>query len=130
MLPHIRFACGWNHRLFLAKIVIIDLILFFIIFIRFGNLTNREFCNICKSNCKIIQIFYSVNSSVSPRHVMMMGVSAQVIFGNLIGVVRVYEFHVLFRWLTAASCALMYTSGSMICMFTFWNKRIVIYIFF
>lgn len=55
-----------------------------------------------------------MNSSVSPRNVMIMGVSAQIIFGNLVGVVRVYEFHVLFRWLTAASCALMYTSGTMI----------------
>lgn len=45
---------------------------------------------------------------------MIIGVSTQIIFGNLAGVVRVYEFHVFFRWLTAASCALMYTSGSMI----------------
>lgn len=49
---------------------------------------------------------------------MMMGISAQIIFGNITGLVKVYELHVLFKWLTAASCALMYTSGSMICKFS------------
>ncbi|XP_055297446.1 organic cation transporter protein-like [Sitodiplosis mosellana] len=59
-------------------------------------------------------IAYFMLKHISPRNVMIMGISAQIIFGNLLGFIRTYEAHVIFRWLTAASCALMYTSGSMI----------------
>lgn len=48
---------------------------------------------------------------------MIIGVSAQIVLGNLIGVIWVMEIHVILRFLTAASCALMYTAGSMICKF-------------
>lgn len=46
---------------------------------------------------------------------MIIGVGCQIIFGNSLAIVKIYELHVLFRFLTASSCALMYTSGSMIC---------------
>lgn len=48
---------------------------------------------------------------------MIFGISAQIIFGNLTGLARIYELHIIFKCLTAASCALMYTSGSVICEF-------------
>lgn len=46
---------------------------------------------------------------------MMMGIAAQIIFGNLVGLVHVYEWHITLRWLTAFACAMMNASGSMIC---------------
>lgn len=55
--------------------------------------------------------------SVSPRHVMLTGMVVQMFCGNAAGLVRVYELHVLFRCLSASTCALMYTSGQMICRF-------------
>lgn len=57
--------------------------------------------------------------SVSPKNVMMIGIAAQIIFGTLLGLIHNNEWHIILRWLTAASCALMYTSGSMICKITF-----------
>lgn len=53
--------------------------------------------------------------SVSPRHVMLTGMVVQMFCGNAAGLVRVYELHVLFRCLSASTCAMMYTSGQMIC---------------
>lgn len=55
--------------------------------------------------------------SISPKNVMIIGISAQIIFGNLTGLARIYELHIIFKCLTAASCALMYTAGSAICEF-------------
>lgn len=48
---------------------------------------------------------------------MVVGMLSQIVCGNLTGMIKVYEFHVLFRWLSACTCALMYTSGQMICKF-------------
>lgn len=53
--------------------------------------------------------------SVSPRRVMLIGILCQMVFGILTGMVRIYVAHTLFRCLSAFSCALMYTSGTMIC---------------
>lgn len=52
---------------------------------------------------------------MSPKNVMIIGISAQILFGNLTGLMRIYELYVVFRCLAAASCALMYTAGSTIC---------------
>lgn len=65
----------------------------------------------------IIQIFFVLWFSISPKNVMVIGMVAQIVCGNLTGLIKVYEIHVLFRWLTACTCALMYTSGQMICKF-------------
>lgn len=51
----------------------------------------------------------------SPRRVMLIGMMSQIAFGVLCGAIKHFEFHVLFRCLVAISCALMYTSGQMIC---------------
>ncbi|XP_031635382.1 organic cation transporter-like protein isoform X2 [Contarinia nasturtii] len=59
-------------------------------------------------------VAYFLLKHISPKNLMIIGVSAQIIFGNLIGFIRTYEFHILLRALTAASCALMYNSGSVI----------------
>lgn len=102
MLSYIRFTFRRHRSLFHAKIVCIY--------------CKIPFCSpgsISKKNC--VLLFFSHISSISPRNVMIIGVSAQIVFGNLLGVFQTYVLHVLFRWLTAASCALMYTSGSTIC---------------
>lgn len=46
---------------------------------------------------------------------MVVGMLSQIVCGNLTGIIKIYEFHVCFRWLSACTCALMYTSGQMIC---------------
>lgn len=45
---------------------------------------------------------------------MLSGMLAQIVCGNAAGLVGTYELHVLFRCLSAMTCAFMYTSGSMI----------------
>lgn len=50
---------------------------------------------------------------------MLIGMICQVTFGILTGAVKIYGVHVLFRCLSAVSCALMYTSGTMICKILF-----------
>lgn len=45
---------------------------------------------------------------------MLVGMFLQIVFGSMCGLVSVYELHVLFRCLTAITCALMYTAGQMI----------------
>lgn len=55
--------------------------------------------------------------SFSPKSVMLFGMIAQIVCGNLTGLVKTYELHVFFRCLSAVSCAQMYTAGQMICMF-------------
>lgn len=50
----------------------------------------------------------------------VLGMAAQVIFGCTLGVVKEYEYHVVFRWLTAISCALMQSSGFTICRYYFY----------
>lgn len=54
---------------------------------------------------------------------MLTGMVAQMFTGNAAGLVRVYELHVLFRCLSASTCALMYTSGQMICKSNFFYKE-------
>ena len=46
---------------------------------------------------------------------MLLGMINQIVCGNLTGSIKYYEFHVVFRCISAMSCAFMYTSGSMIC---------------
>lgn len=48
---------------------------------------------------------------------MVIGMLSQIVCGNLTGMIKILEFHILFRWLSAATCALMFTSGQMICEF-------------
>lgn len=59
------------------------------------------------------------NYSFSPKIVMLFGMVAQILCGNLTGVVSSYGLHVFFRCLSAISCCQMYTAGQMICMCIF-----------
>lgn len=45
---------------------------------------------------------------------MLIGMFMQIVCGCLCGVVGMFELHVIFRFLTAIACALMYTSGQLI----------------
>lgn len=47
---------------------------------------------------------------------MLMGMLSLIVCGSLTGAVHRYEFHVLFRCLSAACCAQMFTAGGMICI--------------
>lgn len=62
---------------------------------------------------------------------MLIGMFLQIIFGSMCGLVGVYELHVLFRCLTAITCALMYTSGQMIseCDDIILHKSAILYSF-
>lgn len=53
--------------------------------------------------------------SLSPRNVMLVGMITQIISGCLTGLVNNFGLHILFRYLAAVCCALMYTPGLMIC---------------
>lgn len=46
---------------------------------------------------------------------MLTGMLTQMVCGNSAGLVSTYELHVVFRCLSAMTCALMYTSGQTIC---------------
>lgn len=59
-------------------------------------------------------MFYAIHS-VSPRRLMLFGMFMQIVCGSMCGLVGLYEVHVIFRFLTAIACALMYTSGQLIC---------------
>lgn len=76
-----------------------------------------------------MEIIRILDFSVSPKNVMMIGIAAQIIFGTLLGLIHNNEWHIILRWLTAASCALMYTSGSMICKIYFCGKNQKFYSF-
>ncbi len=55
-----------------------------------------------------------MNCRFSPKTVMLNGMLAQIFFGVMCGQTKFYEFHVLFRFLVAACCSLMMSSGQMI----------------
>ncbi|KAJ6623912.1 Organic cation transporter-like protein, partial [Pseudolycoriella hygida] len=59
-------------------------------------------------------VAYYLVRVISPRYIMLTGMIMQIICGNATGMVKTYELHVIFRCLTASTCALMYTSGSAI----------------
>lgn len=50
---------------------------------------------------------------------MFIGMICQIVCGILTGAIKIYGVHVLFRCLSAVSCALMYTSGTMIREFVY-----------
>lgn len=52
---------------------------------------------------------------LSPRRVMLIGMLAQIVCGNLTGFVTTYGLHVFFRCMSAVCCGLMYTAGAVIC---------------
>lgn len=60
-----------------------------------------------------------VACSFSPRRIMLVGMMAQIAFGSLCGITQNFALHVLFRCLTAITCALMYSSGQMICKYRY-----------
>lgn len=49
---------------------------------------------------------------------MVAGVTAQIVFGTSTAILDGIETHCFMRFLTAASCALMYTAGSVICKYS------------
>jgi hypothetical protein len=53
----------------------------------------------------------------SPKRVVAIGMVTQILFGIVTGIAPNYEIHVLFRCLAAASCALMFVGGGVICKF-------------
>lgn len=59
--------------------------------------------------------YFYCHFSLSPKRVMFIGMICQIVCGILTGAIKIYWIHVLFRCLSAVSCALMYTSGTMIC---------------
>jgi len=52
---------------------------------------------------------------IEPRKVMLIGMFAQIVCGNLTGWVNIFELHMFFRCLSAVCCGLMYTAGGLIC---------------
>lgn len=54
-------------------------------------------------------------SRMSPRHVMLLGMVAQIFCGCITGLTNSFIVHIFFRCLSAVSCAQMYTAGQMIC---------------
>lgn len=46
---------------------------------------------------------------------MLGGMLAQIVCGNLTGLVSLFEIHIFFRFLSAVCCAQMYTPGQIIC---------------
>lgn len=48
---------------------------------------------------------------------MLFGMLAQIVCGNVTGMVKHYALHVFFRCLSAVCCAQMYTAGQMICKY-------------
>jgi hypothetical protein len=51
----------------------------------------------------------------SPKRLVAIGMVTQILFGIITGYAPNYEIHVLFRCLAAASCALMFVGGGVIC---------------
>lgn len=94
MFSHFRSALRWRHSIHHAQIV------------------SRTHPILIRA---LITIENQFRYSVSPKNVMVVGMLSQIVCGNLTGIIKIYEFHVCFRWLSACTCALMYTSGQMIC---------------